>query len=67
MGECVLEADFVEASLVEDGLSVPLRRTLLQLHWCKMFECVLEADLVEATLVVDGGSVRLGRTLFTLH
>ena len=50
MCECVLEAEFVEAALVEDGLSVRLRRTLLNLHLWKMGECVLEADFVEATL-----------------
>ena len=67
MGECVLEVDFVEAALGEDGLSVRLRRTLLKLHLWKIGECVLEADFVETILVVDGESVRLGRTLFKLH
>ena len=32
----MLEVDFVEAALMEDGVSVRLGRTLLKLHWWRM-------------------------------
>ena len=47
LSECVLEADFVEAALVEDGVSVRFGQTLLKLHWGRWGKCSFVTDFVE--------------------
>ena len=46
----MLEADFVEAALVKDGVSVYLGRTLLKLHWGRWSKSSFVTDFVEAAL-----------------